>query len=78
MRGYAPTAVPADGAYQLGALVADVVALHGARDGCIGLARGTERLLAPSSRMVVIDDAGHFRAGSPVNGAGRTGCADCG
>jgi pimeloyl-ACP methyl ester carboxylesterase len=36
--------------------------LHGARDGCIGvdLARGTERLLAPSSRMVVIDDAGHF------------------
>jgi pimeloyl-ACP methyl ester carboxylesterase len=36
--------------------------LHGARDGCIGvdLARGTERLLAPSSRMVVINDAGHF------------------
>ena len=38
--------------------------LHGARDGCIGveLARGTGtgRLLAPSSRMVVIDDAGHF------------------
>lgn len=36
--------------------------LHGADDGCIGveLARGAERLLAPSSRMVVIDDAGHF------------------
>jgi pimeloyl-ACP methyl ester carboxylesterase len=36
--------------------------LHGARDGCIGveLARGTERLLAPSSRMIVVDDAGHF------------------
>jgi pimeloyl-ACP methyl ester carboxylesterase len=36
--------------------------LHGVRDGCIGveLTRGTERLLAPSSRMVVIDDAGHF------------------
>jgi pimeloyl-ACP methyl ester carboxylesterase len=36
--------------------------LHGARDGCIGvdLARGAERLLAPASRMVVIDDAGHF------------------
>ncbi len=36
--------------------------LHGARDGCIGveLARGTGPLLAPSSRMVVIDDAGHF------------------
>ena len=36
--------------------------LHGARDGCIGvdLARGAERLLAPSSRMVVIADAGHF------------------
>ena len=36
--------------------------LHGARDGCIGadLARGCERFLAPSSRMIVIDDAGHF------------------
>ena len=36
--------------------------LHGARDGCIGvdLARGGERFLAPSSRMIVIDDAGHF------------------
>jgi pimeloyl-ACP methyl ester carboxylesterase len=36
--------------------------LHGARDGCIGvdLARGAERLLAPSSRMIVIEDAGHF------------------
>src|SRR5437763_9027559 len=28
MRGYAPTAVPADGNYQLGALAADAVALH--------------------------------------------------
>jgi pimeloyl-ACP methyl ester carboxylesterase len=36
--------------------------LHGARDGCIGvdLVRGAERLLAPSSRMIVIDKAGHF------------------
>jgi pimeloyl-ACP methyl ester carboxylesterase len=36
--------------------------LHGAADGCIGaeLARGAERLLAPSSRMVVIENAGHF------------------
>jgi pimeloyl-ACP methyl ester carboxylesterase len=36
--------------------------LHGAADGCIGvdLARRAERLLAPSSRMVVIEDAGHF------------------
>jgi pimeloyl-ACP methyl ester carboxylesterase len=36
--------------------------LHGADDGCIKveLARGAERLLAPSSRMIVIDDAGHF------------------
>ncbi len=36
--------------------------LHGATDGCIGveLARGAEPLLAPFSRMVVIDDAGHF------------------
>ena len=28
MRGYAPTAIPVDSAYQLGALVADAVALH--------------------------------------------------
>jgi pimeloyl-ACP methyl ester carboxylesterase len=36
--------------------------LHGARDGCIGvdLVRGAERLLAPSSRMIVIEEAGHF------------------
>ncbi|HEY1344219.1 MAG TPA: alpha/beta hydrolase [Streptosporangiaceae bacterium] len=36
--------------------------LHGAADGCIGvgLARRAEHLLAPSSRMVVIEDAGHF------------------
>lgn len=33
MRGYAPTAVAADGCYQLGALVADAVALHEALDG---------------------------------------------
>jgi pimeloyl-ACP methyl ester carboxylesterase len=36
--------------------------LHGADDGCIAarLARRAEPLLAPSSRMLVIDDAGHF------------------
>ncbi|WP_214412428.1 alpha/beta fold hydrolase [Sphaerisporangium fuscum] len=33
MRGYAPTAVPADGAYEAGALVADAVALHDAFGG---------------------------------------------
>ena len=33
MRGYAPTALAADGCYQLGALVADAVALHEALDG---------------------------------------------
>jgi pimeloyl-ACP methyl ester carboxylesterase len=33
MRGYAPTAIPADGAYQIGALVADAVALHEALGG---------------------------------------------
>jgi pimeloyl-ACP methyl ester carboxylesterase len=33
MRGYAPTAVAADGCYRLGALVADAVALHEALDG---------------------------------------------
>ena len=36
--------------------------LHGAADGCIRaeLARGAEALLAPSSRMIVVEDAGHF------------------
>jgi pimeloyl-ACP methyl ester carboxylesterase len=33
MRGYAPTAVPADGAYQTGALATDAVALHEALGG---------------------------------------------
>jgi pimeloyl-ACP methyl ester carboxylesterase len=33
MRGYAPTAVPEDGAYQTGALAADAVALHAALGG---------------------------------------------
>jgi len=33
MRGYAPTAVPADGAYQTGALATDAVALHDALGG---------------------------------------------
>ena len=33
MRGYAPTALAADGCYQLGALVADAVALHEALNG---------------------------------------------
>src|SRR5262252_2808385 len=33
MRGYAPTAVPADGAYDVGALAADAVALHEALGG---------------------------------------------
>ena len=33
MRGYAPTGLAPDGAYQLGALVADVIALHDALGG---------------------------------------------
>ncbi|HEV3014210.1 MAG TPA: alpha/beta fold hydrolase, partial [Actinomycetota bacterium] len=33
LRGYAPTAVPDDGRYGIGALVADAVALHQALDG---------------------------------------------
>lgn len=33
LRGYAPTQVPEDGAYQVGALVADAVALHEALGG---------------------------------------------
>jgi pimeloyl-ACP methyl ester carboxylesterase len=55
----------AGGASETGARYAaeqEAVYLHGARDGCIGmdLVRGAERLLASSSRMIVIDDAGHF------------------
>lgn len=36
--------------------------LHGARDGCIGadIARQAEGFLAPGSRMVMIEGAGHF------------------
>jgi pimeloyl-ACP methyl ester carboxylesterase len=36
--------------------------LHGSADGCItaDLARGAEPFLAPSSRMLVIDEVGHF------------------
>jgi pimeloyl-ACP methyl ester carboxylesterase len=36
--------------------------LHGSSDGCIGveLAGRAERLLAPGSRMTVVEDAGHF------------------
>ncbi len=39
-----------------------VLYLHGANDGCIAadLVRGAQRHLPESSRMVVIDDAGHF------------------
>jgi pimeloyl-ACP methyl ester carboxylesterase len=33
MRGYAPTSVPADGRYQVGALAADAIALHDALGG---------------------------------------------
>jgi pimeloyl-ACP methyl ester carboxylesterase len=33
MRGYAPTGIPADGCFGLGALVADAVGLHDALDG---------------------------------------------
>jgi pimeloyl-ACP methyl ester carboxylesterase len=33
LRGYAPTAVPTDGAYQSGALIADAIALHEALGG---------------------------------------------
>src|SRR5688500_11701558 len=33
LRGYAPTAVPHDACYSMGALVADAVAMHQALDG---------------------------------------------
>src|ERR1700704_5760029 len=33
MRGYAPTGIPADGCFQLGALIADATALHDALGG---------------------------------------------
>jgi pimeloyl-ACP methyl ester carboxylesterase len=36
--------------------------LHGSDDGCIGaeLVQGAERHLAPGSRMIVVEGAGHF------------------
>src|SRR5437660_10618025 len=33
LRGYAPTSVPADGRYQVGALASDAIALHDALGG---------------------------------------------
>jgi pimeloyl-ACP methyl ester carboxylesterase len=45
MRGYAPTAVPSDGRYSVGAL---------------DLVRDAERYLCPDSAMKVIQGAGHF------------------
>jgi len=69
MRGYAPTEVPrcctatTSSSSAFGRQAPQpTLYLHGARDGCIGaeLARGAEHLLAPSSQMAVIDDAGHF------------------
>src|SRR5262245_66368908 len=43
MRGYAPTAVPGDGAYQVGALAADAVALHDVLGGGGDAVRSAER-----------------------------------
>jgi pimeloyl-ACP methyl ester carboxylesterase len=76
LRGYAPTTVPDDACYSIGALVADAVALHQALDGdgqavlighggadgniAVELVRGAERHLAPGSRMIVVEGAGHF------------------
>ena len=55
MRGYAPTAVPADGAYDVGALAADAVALHevlgGGREAVlIGHDWGAEAAYAAAAR----------------------------
>jgi pimeloyl-ACP methyl ester carboxylesterase len=51
VRGYAPTAVAADGCH-----------LHGDRDGCVDVAlvADAERHLAPGSRMDIIQGVGHF------------------
>ena len=55
MRGYAPTAVPADGAYDVGALAADAVALHETLGGdreavLIGHDWGAEAAYAAAAR----------------------------
>ena len=55
MRGYAPTAVPADGAYDIGTLAADALALHealgGGRDAVlIGHDWGAEAAYAAAAR----------------------------
>ena len=51
MRGYAPTDIPADGCFRLGALIADAVALHDALGGddravltCTGIATAASLL----------------------------------
>ncbi|WP_021594185.1 alpha/beta fold hydrolase [Actinomadura welshii] len=56
MRGYAPTSVPEDGAYQSGALAADAVALH-------------EALGGGSDAVVVGHDWGAFATYGAVNAA---------
>src|SRR5215813_8273648 len=55
MRGYAPTAVPTDGGYGVGALAADAVALHEALGGgreavLIGHDWGAEAAYAAAAR----------------------------
>ncbi len=52
MRGYAPTEVPADGCFRVGALIADAVGLHDALGGddqavLVGHDWGAEAATAP-------------------------------
>ena len=71
MRGYAPTALAVDGCYELGALVADAVALHDALGGderavLIGNDWGAEAaygaaVLAPERWRKARDDCGPAR-----------------
>lgn len=58
--GYYRAAAMAEGGDALA--LASTLYLHGSADGCISadLALGAEQFLAPSSRMIVIEDAGHF------------------
>ncbi len=63
LRGYAPTQIPADGRYQIGALVQDANALHEALGGGRGRRAHRPRL----------GGAGHLRRGGPR--ARRAGAA---
>jgi pimeloyl-ACP methyl ester carboxylesterase len=72
MRGYAPTAVPDDACYGIGALVADAVALHQALDGdCDAV------LIGHDSGAEAAYGAAAFAPGPMAPGGDAGGAAPC-